>query len=183
MNASRGFRLYAINSINGSLLRLTLLYGVLQLGLWFYPGMGPYGQMDSDKQLIGSPTLQEATICEDLKDFLPVNQGVAFSVSAGRVICYTYFNPIPQKTFIYHSWFQRDQLITKKRLYLQPPKWATQSAIQLRDTDKGPWRVEITDQADRIIKVLRFSPKPSKSFFKEPVAVSTMPSNRCSVLT
>jgi hypothetical protein len=146
-----------MNPLNGSLLRLIFVYGLLQLGLWLHPSTTPYGQTDSERQLIGSPKLMEATICEDLKDFLPVNQGVAFSVSAGRVICYTYFNPVPQKTFIYHSWFQRDQLITKKRLYLQPPKWATQSAIQLRDTDKGPWRVEITDQADRIIRVLRFS--------------------------
>jgi Protein of unknown function (DUF2914) len=149
--------LYAKRPLNGSVLRLILLYGFLQLGLWFHPGTTPFGQADSERQPISSPKLQEATICEDLKDFLPVNQGVAFSVSAGKVICYTYFNPVPQKTFIYHSWFQRDQLITKKRLYLQPPKWATQSAMQLRDTDKGPWRVEITDQADRVIRVLRFS--------------------------
>jgi hypothetical protein len=152
-----GFRLYRMNPSNRSFLRLALLCGFLQLGLWLHPGAAPYAQTDSEKQLIGSPKLQEATICEDLKDFLPLNQGVAFSVSAGRVICYTYFNPVPQKTFIYHSWYQRDQLITKKRLYLQPPKWATQSAMQLRDTDKGPWRVEIADQADRVIRVLRFS--------------------------
>jgi hypothetical protein len=136
---------------------MILLYGFLQLGLWLLPGTSPYGQTDSERQLAASPKLQEAAICEDLKDFLPVNQGVAFSVSAGRVICYTYFNPVPQKTFIYHSWFQKDQLITTKRLHLQPPKWATHSAMQLRVTDKGPWRVEIADQADRVIKVLRFS--------------------------
>lgn len=138
-------------------LRLILLYGFIQLGWWLHPGTAPYGQTDSERQAIGGPKLQEATICEDLKDFLPVNQGVAFPVSAGRVIFYTYFNPVPQKTFIYHSWFQKDQLITRKRLYLQPPKWATHSAMQLRDTDKGPWRVEITDHADKVVKVLRFS--------------------------
>jgi Protein of unknown function (DUF2914) len=149
--------LYPTNPLNGSFLRMILLYGFLQLGLWLLPGTSPYGQTDSERQLAASPKLQEAAICEDLKDFLPVNQGVAFSVSAGRVICYTYFNPVPQKTFIYHSWFQKDQLITTKRLHLQPPKWATHSAMQLRVTDKGPWRVEIADQADRVIKVLRFS--------------------------
>jgi len=152
-----GFALYKIHFSNRSFLRVVLFCGVLQFGLWLQPAMFPRAQADSEKQTIVSLKLQEATICEDLKDFLPVNQGVAFPVSAGRVICYTYFNPVPQKTFIYHSWYQRDQLITKKRLYLQPPKWATQSAMQLRDTDKGPWRVEITDQADRVIRVLRFS--------------------------
>jgi hypothetical protein len=146
-----------MNPMKRPFLRLILLCGFIQLGWWLHPGATPYGQTDSERQIIGGPKLQEATICEDLKDFLPVNAGVAFSVSAGRVICYTYFNPVPQKTYIYHSWFQKDQLITRKRLHLQPPKWATQSAMQLRDTDKGPWRVEISDQAEKIIKVLRFS--------------------------
>lgn len=149
--------MYSMNPMKRPLLRLILLYGFIQLGLWLHPGTAPYGQTDPERQTIGGPKLQEATICEDLKDFLPVNPGVAFSVSAGRVIFYTYFNPVPQKTFIYHSWFQKDQLITRKRLYLQPPKWATHSAMQLRDTDKGPWRVEITDHADKVVKVLRFS--------------------------
>jgi hypothetical protein len=42
-------------------------------------------------------------------------------------------------------------------LTLKPPRWSTFSSIQLREADKGPWRVEIVDEKDRLHKTLRFS--------------------------
>jgi hypothetical protein len=48
-------------------------------------------------------------------------------------------------------------LSTQVRLRLHPPNWATFSTIQLREADKGPWRVEVTDQDGRIFTILRFS--------------------------
>jgi hypothetical protein len=102
-------------------------------------------------------TLDRAVMCEDIKDFAPHNPAVVFSIKIGKVCCYTSFDPVPKKTFIYHKWFHRDSLSTNKRLYLQPPRWATFSTIQLRETDKGPWRVEISDQNGKLLYILRFS--------------------------
>jgi hypothetical protein len=50
-----------------------------------------------------------------------------------------------------------DKLSTKKKLVLKPPRWSTFSSIQLREADKGPWRVEITDDDENILRILRFS--------------------------
>jgi hypothetical protein len=102
-------------------------------------------------------TLDRAVMCEDIKDFAPHNPAVVFSIKIGKVCCYTSFDPVPEKTFIYHKWFHRDSPSTNKRLYLQPPRWATFSTIQLRETDKGPWRVEISDQNGKLLYILRFS--------------------------
>ncbi|MCG6974453.1 MAG: DUF2914 domain-containing protein [Desulfobacterales bacterium] len=102
-------------------------------------------------------TLDRAVMCEDIKDFAPQNPAVVFSIKIGKVCCYTSFDPVPKKTFIYHKWFHRDSLSTNKRLYLQPPRWATFSTIQLRETDIGPWRVEISDQNGKLLYILRFS--------------------------
>lgn len=102
-------------------------------------------------------SLEQAVMCEAVRDYAPLNQGVVFPTSMGKVLCFTSFDPVPQKTVIYHNWFHRDQLSNKQRLGLQPPRWSTFSSIQLRETDKGPWRVEITDSAGQIIRVLRFS--------------------------
>jgi hypothetical protein len=102
-------------------------------------------------------TLSFAAMCESVENLTPVNPAVVFSVSAGRVNCFTAFNPVPEATEIYHRWYHRDELSTQIRLRLNPPHWATYSLIQLRETDKGPWRVEITDMNDRILGVLRFS--------------------------
>jgi hypothetical protein len=102
-------------------------------------------------------TLLRAAICEKIKDFAPDNQAVVFSVKIGKIFCFTHFDPVPEKSDIYHSWYYRDKLITKQKLSLRPPRWSTYSSIQLREYDKGPWRVTITDQANKTLGVLRFS--------------------------
>jgi hypothetical protein len=104
-----------------------------------------------------APVLDDAVMCEEIKDFTPKNRGVVFSIKIGKVSCFTSFDPVPKETFIYHKWFHKDKPSTKKRLTLQPPRWATYSSIQLRETDKGPWRVEITDQEERILQTVRFT--------------------------
>ena len=102
-------------------------------------------------------TLIQAVVCEEMKDGSPLNQGMVFPVGVGKVVCYTAFDPVPRKTVIYHNWYRKDELNTKIRLVLQPPRWATYSTIQLREIDKGPWRVEITDQEEEVLRILRFS--------------------------
>lgn len=102
-------------------------------------------------------TMDQAIMCEEIKDFTPQNPAVVFSIKIGKVSCFTSFDPVPEKTFVYHKWFHRDDLSTTKRLTLQPPRWGTYSSIQLRETDKGPWRVEISDQKGNLLRILRFS--------------------------
>ena len=101
--------------------------------------------------------LVHASMCERIELLAPVNQAVAFSGKRDRVFCITTFNPVPQQTYIYHTWFQRDKLIKIKRLPLNPPRWTTFSSIELRQADKGPWYVEINDREGRLLKILRFS--------------------------
>ena len=102
-------------------------------------------------------TLARAEICEGIENKTPQNPGIVFPVYIGKVICFTTFDPVPEKTFIYHKWYFRDKPSTRHKLSLQPPRWSTFSRIQLREADKGPWRVEVTDGEDNILHVLRFS--------------------------
>jgi hypothetical protein len=102
-------------------------------------------------------SLQYAVMCESVKDYKPQNPGIVFSISIGRVTCFTSFDSVPKKMFISHKWYFRDRLITKMERVLKPPNWSTVSSIQLREADKGPWRVEIVDPSGRILRVLRFS--------------------------
>jgi len=119
--------------------------------------MAPESFADNGAETVPELTLAEASMGEGLKDGLLQNQAVAFSVGLGRVICYSSFDPVPQRSFIYHNWYYRDRLSTRTRLVLMPPRWNTYSYIQLREADKGPWRVEITTEEGRLLRVLRFS--------------------------
>ncbi len=103
------------------------------------------------------PVLAMAVMAEGIRDYAPHNVAVVFSIHAGSVSCYSLFDPVPERTFIIHRWYHRDRLSTQKRLALQPPRWATYSAIQLREVDKGPWRVEIIDLEGNLMDELRFS--------------------------
>ena len=103
------------------------------------------------------PALVSAVICENVKERSAQYPAIVFSVTIGKVSCFSVFDPVPQKTFIHHNWYYRNKLTNKIKLALNPPRWSTFSTIQLQESDIGPWRVEITDQADRVIKTLRFS--------------------------
>jgi hypothetical protein len=105
----------------------------------------------------GPLRLVDAAICESLRAFKPINRGAVFPVSTGKVFCYTSFENIPDKAFIHHHWYRRDVLITRRSLQLMPPRWASASSIQIGDSDKGPWRVEIADDSGNILQTLRFS--------------------------
>jgi hypothetical protein len=101
--------------------------------------------------------LSEAVMCEDIYSDTPRNPTVVFSASKQKAVSFSVFDPVPQKTVIYHNWYHRDVPSAKIRLKLKPPRWSTYSSIQLRKTDIGPWRVEITDDKGHIFGVLRFS--------------------------
>jgi len=105
----------------------------------------------------GSIKLVQALMSEDLIEQTPKNVTSVFSIERRKAICYTSFDPVPEKTEIYHNWFHRDRPSAKIKLTLKPPRWSTYSSIQFRAQDIGPWRVEITDSNGQIFDILRFS--------------------------
>jgi hypothetical protein len=135
-----------------------VLLGLAVLGLLVSRG---YAQESTDastpSEEIKQLTLAKAAMCEGITDYKPENPGIVFPTAIGKILCFTLFDPVPQKTVIYHNWYRNDDLVTKVKLTIKPPRWSTFSSIQLREADKGPWRVEITDQKDRVHKILRFS--------------------------
>ena len=103
------------------------------------------------------PVLVRGVMCETIEDYVPKNIAAVFSIGVGKISCYTSFDHLTDTTYVVHKWYRHDELITTKRLTLKPPSWSTYSSIQLREADKGPWRVEVWNAEDHLLKVLRFS--------------------------
>lgn len=101
--------------------------------------------------------LGTAVMCETLENFKPLNVSAVFSVQSGSVMCFTSFDQVPEQTSIFHNWIRHDKLIFRKKLVLKTPSWSSVSSIQLREADKGPWRVEVRDIDGSLLRVLRFS--------------------------
>jgi hypothetical protein len=135
-----------------ALISAAILFGALPL-----PAQSQ-SETGGDAEATGAPlALAQAVMCEDIQDQLPQNPTTVFSIDRRKAICFTVFDPVPQKTVIYHHWFHRDRSSAKIKLSLKPPRWSTYSTIQFREEDIGPWKVEITDAEGRVLQVLRFS--------------------------
>nr|WP_320190406.1 DUF2914 domain-containing protein [uncultured Desulfobacter sp.] len=133
-----------------SFLLFRLLVVCQLAGLLFFPaGVG----LAEQPRMV----LANAVVCESISSFRPVNPAVVFSVSQGEVFCFSEFDPVYEKTAIFHNWYKKDKLIFSMRLVLSVPKWSSFSRVQMRDADKGPWRVEIKDEDNNILRILRFS--------------------------
>ena len=128
------------------------IWSIALIGCLLALPAGAQSQADSEPL-----TLVHAVMCEDIQDGKPVKETVVFSYEADKAVCFTFFNPVPKKTHIFHRWYRRDRLNAKVKLQVNPPQGSTFSRIQLREGDKGPWRVEITDAEGNLLKVLRFS--------------------------
>ena len=136
--------------------RLAFIFGVVLAVQLFL--MLPSNSLKNIRIVNAQPLqLTQALMCEDVLNNEPLNPTVAFSASREKAICYTTFDPVMQKTAIFHNWFHRDVPSARIQLILNPPRWSTYSSIQLRKTDIGPWRVEITDEKGKVFGVLRFS--------------------------
>lgn len=149
-----------------SLLTRSMLVGLflfLAIGVGASRSEGQTESVEAQDAAMASPVeeqkmkLARAVMAEKVENLVPVRSAIAFPVGIGQVYCYTAFDPVPQPAIIYHRWYHRENLSTQTRLRIYPPRWSTYSVIQLRETDKGPWRVEITDGNGQVLEVLRFS--------------------------
>ena len=118
---------------------------------------GTYAADDPAASSAKGMTLVRAVMCEYIEEYAPQRVAAAFSIEVGKISCFTSFKDIRTSTYTLHKWFRRDELVTAKRLTLKPPSWSTYSSIQLREEDKGPWRVEIFNSNNQLITTLRFS--------------------------
>lgn len=113
----------------------------------------PIEPIEEDRQL----SIGAASVCEAVKNGIPRNEAIVFSTTLGRVYCFTDFLNVPERSFIYHHWFFEDQKRASVKLLLRPPRWSTYSSLQLRATDVGPWRVDVTTEDGSVLRTLRFS--------------------------
>ncbi len=129
---------------------------MLALG-WLLLAQPLIGADDANPPEVQGTTLTRAVMCEAIEAYEPQYTAVAFPIAVGRISSFTAFEGIPKPTHAYHKWYRRDALVTTKRLSLKPPSWSTYSSIQLREGDIGPWRVEIYNANNQLLKILRFS--------------------------
>jgi hypothetical protein len=105
-------------------------------------------------------TVEQAVICRKIVNRVPVDVGKSFSVSVGKLFCFTKVVGAHQPTEITHVWYfdgtERDRI----NLSVGGSPWRTYSSKRLRPDEVGAWHVDVLDTGGNILDRLTFDTVP-----------------------
>ena len=100
----------------------------------------------------------QAMACKKVKNNQPLYPGRRFPTDIGRVYCHTLLDNNSEKhSDIYHIWYMNGNLKAKVRIRVRDGKEIPAfSHREIKNTDKGTWKVEITDRDKKILDTVIF---------------------------
>ncbi|MDJ0816503.1 MAG: DUF2914 domain-containing protein [Desulfobacterales bacterium] len=101
-----------------------------------------------------------AVISKNIADRQPVEPGSSFSVSVGKLFCYSKVTNIQSSTQIYHVWYYGDTERARVALNVNPPDWRTYSSKIIQAHEIGKWHVKIIDDANNMLQDIEFDLTP-----------------------
>ncbi len=101
-----------------------------------------------------------AVISKNIADRQPVEPGSSFSVSVGKLFCYSKVTNIQSSTQIYHVWYYGDTERARVALNVNPPNWRTYSSKVIQAHEIGKWHVKILDDANNMLQDIEFDLTP-----------------------
>lgn len=104
--------------------------------------------------------VSRAAICPRIVDRHPVEQGVRYSPTVGKIYCFSRISNIESATQIQHVWYYKNTERARVELAVNPPSWRTFSSKRISTTDTGRWRVDILDHDGNVLKTLGFDITP-----------------------
>ena len=100
----------------------------------------------------------ESKMCQKVKNNQPINPGTQFPQDIGKVFCHSLLNNNSGKhRDIYHIWYLNGDLKAKVRIRVRSGKEIPAiSHREFGNSDKGRWRIEITDGDKKILDTIIF---------------------------
>ena len=100
--------------------------------------------------------VESAAICEDVVDREPVGAGNSFSVSVGRLFCFTKIVGAGTDADITHAWYFGDIERARVVLTVKSSSWRTYSSKILQAHEIGPWHVDVLDESGNVLDTIDF---------------------------
>ena len=100
--------------------------------------------------------VEDAAVCTDVVDRQPVDSGTSFSVSTGRLYCFTRIVGAQDPTQVVHAWYFGDEERARVTLSVGGSNWRTYSSKQLQEHEIGAWRVEVLDADGNLLETVAF---------------------------
>ena len=97
-----------------------------------------------------------AAICQDVVDHEPVDAGISFPASVGKLYCFTKITGAQSPTTITHVWYFGSTERARVDLDVSSASWRTYSSKIIQAHEIGSWRVDVLDSAGTVLKELQF---------------------------
>ena len=113
---------------------------------------------EDTKPFVEKLVVIQTIACKKVKNNQPLYPGRRFPTDIGRVYCHTLFNNNSGKhSDIYHIWYMNGSLKAKVRIRVRDGKEIPAfSHREIKNNDKGTWKVEITDSDKKILDTVIF---------------------------
>jgi hypothetical protein len=100
--------------------------------------------------------VESAAICEDIVDREPVGAGDSFSVSMGKLFCFTKIVGAETDVDITHAWYFGDTERARITLTVKSSNWRTYSSKILQAHEVGAWHVDVLDESGNVLDTVDF---------------------------
>jgi hypothetical protein len=101
-----------------------------------------------------------AAICRDVIDREPVDSGNSFTVSVGKLYCFTKITGAQSPTHVTHVWSFDGTERARVELAVNAASWRTFSSKIIQAHELGAWRVDVLDAEGNVLKTLDFEVTP-----------------------
>ncbi|UCE83670.1 MAG: DUF2914 domain-containing protein [Deltaproteobacteria bacterium] len=116
----------------------------------------PAGEMMEPAQL----SVSVAAICQNVVDREPVDAGISFAATVGKLYCFTKIIGAESPTQIAHVWYFDGNERARVDLAINAASWRTFSSKIIQPHELGAWRVDVMDAEGNVLKTLEFEVTP-----------------------
>jgi len=116
----------------------------------------PAGEMMEAAQL----GVSVAAICKSVVDREPVDAGISFAATVGKLYCFTKIIGAESPTQIAHVWYFDGNERARVDLAVNAASWRTFSSKIIQPHELGAWRVDVMDAEGNVLKTLEFEVTP-----------------------
>lgn len=102
-------------------------------------------------------TIEKLAIAPQIENREPVNPGTDFSADVGRLYCYTKVVGAKGEVSIKHLWHFNDKKVDEITLAVKSANFRTRSSKLINPKQTGQWRVDVTDEAGKMLDSISFT--------------------------
>jgi len=100
--------------------------------------------------------VERAVVCENVVDREPMNAGMQFAATVGKLYCFTHLIDAAAPTRVTHVWYYGDVERARVDLSVGASNWRTYSSKVIQTAEIGAWKVDILDADGNTLDSVNF---------------------------